>query len=181
MPIRRNKQLTPKEQFFVVEYLKDFNATQAALRAGYSKRTAYHIGYENLKKPQVQTAINDSHNSLKNLTDKALMEAHEVEAHLDAVIRFNLKDFVKENGEPKAIHELTDEQAACVRELGILETQIGTHRSLKFYDKIQAIKLKMQRLGMFKEKPPSSDEDDADETYEQWRERVGMGRNAKKV
>jgi hypothetical protein len=39
-----------------------------------------------------------------------------------------------------------------VRELGVLETQIGAHRTIKFYDKVQAIKLKMQRLGMLKEK-----------------------------
>jgi phage terminase small subunit len=152
MAIRKNGQLTPKEQLFVSEYLKDFNATQAAIRAGYSKKTAYHIGYENLKKPQIQTAIANSHNSLSNLTDKALMEAHEVEARLDAIIRFNLKDFVDKDGKPKELHELTVEQVACVREVGIIETQIGTHRSLKFLSKLDAIKLKMQRLGMLKEK-----------------------------
>ncbi len=127
MPIRKNGQLTPKEQLFVVEYLKDFNATQAAIRAGYSKKTACAIGAENLR-PQIQTAITNSRNSLNNLTHKALMEAHEVEAHLDTIIRFNLKDFVHDNGELKNIHELTVEQVACVKELGILKTQIGTHR-----------------------------------------------------
>ena len=75
-----------------------------------------------------------------------------MEAHLDTLIQFNLKDFVDENGNPKPLHELTPEQAVCVKELGVIETQIGTHRSLKFYNKLDAIKLKMQRLGMLKEK-----------------------------
>ncbi|KMJ53784.1 hypothetical protein ACG97_05925 [Vogesella sp. EB] len=49
--------LTAKQSRFVDEYLIDLNATQAALRAGYSKRTAGQIGDENLKKPEIQKAI----------------------------------------------------------------------------------------------------------------------------
>ena len=47
--------LTAKQQAFVEAY--DGNATQAALKAGYSKKTAYSIGVENLKKPQIAAAI----------------------------------------------------------------------------------------------------------------------------
>ena len=46
-------KLTPKQQQFVREYLIDFNATQAAIRAGYSPKTAQVIGAENLKKPRM--------------------------------------------------------------------------------------------------------------------------------
>ena len=49
--------LTPKQQRFVDEYLIDLNATQAAIRAGYSEKTAYSIGDENLKKPEIKKAI----------------------------------------------------------------------------------------------------------------------------
>ena len=49
--------MTDKQQFFVQEYLKDFNATQAAIRAGYSKKTAGAIGAENLTKPEIQEAL----------------------------------------------------------------------------------------------------------------------------
>lgn len=51
------KALNPKQTRFVAEYLIDSNATQAAIRAGYSKRTAYSIGAENLKKPEIAAAI----------------------------------------------------------------------------------------------------------------------------
>jgi phage terminase small subunit len=50
-------ELTPKQQRFVDEYLIDLNATQAAIRAGYSKATAGSIGDENLKKPEIAAAI----------------------------------------------------------------------------------------------------------------------------
>ncbi|GJE77230.1 terminase small subunit [Methylorubrum suomiense] len=48
---------TDKQARFVEEYLVDVNATQAAIRAGYSKATAYSVGQENLKKPEVAAAI----------------------------------------------------------------------------------------------------------------------------
>lgn len=49
--------MTAKQTLFVTEYLKDLNATQAAIRAGYSKDTAYSIGQENLNKPEISDAI----------------------------------------------------------------------------------------------------------------------------
>ena len=49
--------LTPKQAAFVQEYLIDLNATQAAIRAGYSESTAKEIGYENLTKPHIGEAI----------------------------------------------------------------------------------------------------------------------------
>ncbi len=52
--------LTPKQQLFVAEYLVDLNATQAAVRAGYSEKTAYSVGHENLKKPVVAAAIQEA-------------------------------------------------------------------------------------------------------------------------
>ncbi len=49
--------LTPKQERFVAEYLIDLNATQAAIRAGYSEKTAGQVGFENLKKPEIAEAI----------------------------------------------------------------------------------------------------------------------------
>ena len=49
--------MTPKQQRFVDEYLIDLNATQAAIRAGYSARTAAETGHENLRKPQIAAAL----------------------------------------------------------------------------------------------------------------------------
>lgn len=51
--------MTPKQEAFAIEYLKDKNATQAAIRAGYSKKTAYSIGCEMLKKSEIQQFLRE--------------------------------------------------------------------------------------------------------------------------
>ena len=59
MPVRPRvtQTLTPKEQRFCEEYIVDLNATQAAIRAGYSRHTARSIGSENLTKPAIIAEI----------------------------------------------------------------------------------------------------------------------------
>ena len=71
-------ELTPKQERFVEEYLIDSNATAAAKRAGYSKKTAKETGYENLTKPHIAAAIESGRAvmrercavSVENLTDE---------------------------------------------------------------------------------------------------------------
>ena len=58
--------LTPKQQRFVEEYLIDLNATQAAIRSGYSEKTAKEIGSENLTKPNIAKAIAEAQEKLSN-------------------------------------------------------------------------------------------------------------------
>lgn len=60
--------LTPKQQRFVEEYLIDLNATQSAIRAGYSEKTAAVIGAENLIKPNIAKAIQEAKNKLSERT-----------------------------------------------------------------------------------------------------------------
>ena len=62
---------TTKQQRFVEEYPVDFNATQAAIRAGYSERTAYSIGQENLNKPEIADAIKERVSTLQMTADEA--------------------------------------------------------------------------------------------------------------
>ncbi|WP_034801232.1 terminase small subunit [Exiguobacterium oxidotolerans] len=51
--------MTPKQQLFCDEYLVDLNATQAAIRAGYSEKTAKQTGVENLSKPVIRTYLDE--------------------------------------------------------------------------------------------------------------------------
>lgn len=69
------RPLTPKQDMFVREYLIDLNATQAAIRAGYSPKTAYSIGEENLKKPEIAKAIQLG---MDKRAEKAIITADEV-------------------------------------------------------------------------------------------------------
>ncbi|MFR2182040.1 MAG: terminase small subunit, partial [Hominilimicola sp.] len=67
--------MTEKQKLFCEEYLIDLNATQAALRAGYSEKTAYSIGNENLKKPEIQEYIQKR---LKEKEDALIAKQDEV-------------------------------------------------------------------------------------------------------
>lgn len=62
-------RLTPKQQRFVEEYLIDLNATQAAIRAGYSKHTARSVGSENLTKPDIAAAIAEGQQEVAERVD----------------------------------------------------------------------------------------------------------------
>jgi len=60
--------MTPKQRRFIDEYLIDGNATQAAIRAGYSKRSAMQIGEENLRKPVIAAAVQEGQLELQKRT-----------------------------------------------------------------------------------------------------------------
>ena len=75
-------KLTDKQKRFVSEYLIDLNATQAAIRAGYAKKTAGSIGQENLKKPEIQKAISEA---MLKRQERTELTAEEVIADLREV------------------------------------------------------------------------------------------------
>lgn len=77
-------RMTEKQKRFVEEYLIDLNATQAAIRAGYSPKTAYSIGVENLKKPELKTYIDEQ---LERIHNEKTADAQEVLEYLTAVMR----------------------------------------------------------------------------------------------
>ena len=76
--------MTDKQKRFCEEYLIDCNATQAAIRAGYSQKTAYSIGDENLKKPEIKNYIDEK---MKELSSKKIASAEEVLEYLTSVVR----------------------------------------------------------------------------------------------
>ena len=64
--------LSNKQKAFVREYLIDLNASQAAIRAGYSQKTAPAIGHENLKKPDIQAAIQEAQKAAQKRAEVTL-------------------------------------------------------------------------------------------------------------
>ena len=65
----REKRMTAKQERFVDEYLADLNATQAAIRAGYSEKTARAMGHENLTKPDIEEAIAEALKARRQRTE----------------------------------------------------------------------------------------------------------------
>lgn len=62
--------LTDKEWAFCLEYPKDWNGTQAAIRAGYSSNSAAEIAYENLRKPHIKAALKSVYEELAMSTEE---------------------------------------------------------------------------------------------------------------
>jgi len=65
----REKRMTAKQERFVEGYLVDLNATKAAIRAGYSEKTARAMGHENLTKPDIEEAIADALKARRQRTE----------------------------------------------------------------------------------------------------------------
>lgn len=97
------KKLTEKEARFVDEYMVDGNATQAAIRAGYSAKTAAAIGAENLRKPHIVRALDARR---KVLSAKAEWTAERVLATLGELLTADIADlYDEETGALKPVHE----------------------------------------------------------------------------
>lgn len=84
-----NKKLTPKQKAFADYYIEFGNATEAARRAGYSKKTAAVIGTENLIKPNIKQYIDER---LKEIEDERIADGKEVLQYLTKVMRGEEKD-----------------------------------------------------------------------------------------
>lgn len=146
MSKRSPPRLTPRQERFVDEYLIDLNATQAAIRAGYSRKTADRIGPELLGKTCVSDAIQRRRRDRERRTeitqDRVLQE-------LAAIAFARGTDYasVSPGGvvHIKPTDELNDTQKAAV--LSIKETQNGVE--IKLADKVRALELLGKHQGLF--------------------------------
>ncbi|MBF1170760.1 MAG: terminase small subunit [[Eubacterium] sulci] len=89
--MKKKDKLTLKQKRFADEYIISGNATQSAIKAGYSKKTAGVIAVENLEKPNIKAYIGER---LKELDDKAIAKQEEVLQYLTAVMRGQSKSAV---------------------------------------------------------------------------------------
>jgi len=153
-------QITDRMKKFVDEYLVDFNATAAAIRAGYSESTANEQGSQLLARPDIRELVAEGQKAIAERTqtfqDNAVDE-------LKIVGFSDLADFltVKENGivEQKPFNELTKEQTKCIKKIkqvvrsshsadGTLLHQTAT-LEIELHDKLKALELLGRHLGMF--------------------------------
>ena len=112
-------ELTPKQERFCLEYVVDLNATQAAIRAGYSPKTARFIGAENLTKPNIAARIAE----LQQKTARKLEITAEAIANELALLAFsNMEDYAKVGGD---LSKLTREQLAAIQEAVFEELEDG--------------------------------------------------------
>ena len=111
-------KLTAKQQRFCDEYLTDLNATQAAIRAGYSEKTARQIGTENLSKPYIREYID------KRMAEKEaalIADQNEVMKYLTAVMRREMEESVVVTLQNKTEKWVKDEDTGKLKKQTITE------------------------------------------------------------
>ena len=144
--------LTYKQRQFIAEYLVDLNATQAAIRAGYSKKTAGAIATENLTKPLISKAIQKA---LRERLDRTKMKADEVLLELGAIARSDILDYVNFGPGGVAVRdssELTEGQSKALSSVAETFSQDGRSQfKFRTHDKIKALDLLAKHMKLYEE------------------------------
>jgi phage terminase small subunit len=144
------KKLTAKQDRFTQEYLLNgFNATQAAIEAGYSKKTAYSIGQENLKKPEILNRIKEKQT---DLAEAAGVSALKIAEELKILAFSSMAEFHENWIELKQFEDLTEIQKACIAEIQSKTVQRNDGAEVvfvkvKLHEKLKAIDSLRNLLG----------------------------------
>lgn len=134
-------KLTDKQELFAREYLKDLNATQAAIRAGYSEKTAKETGYENLTKPHIQELIAELN---KDRLDRLQINADYVLRRLVEIDEMDVLDILLANGELKPIKDWPKVWRTTLSGMDVTEMAgdaAGLLKKIKWPDKVKNLEL----------------------------------------
>ncbi|KGM50652.1 terminase small subunit [Pseudooceanicola atlanticus] len=136
--------LTAKQARFVEEYLIDLNATQAAIRAGYSGKTAAAVGHENLRKPKIAEAIASAKGER---SDRTKIDSDWVLKRLADEADADMADLYDDNGNLKPVHEWPAiwrkglVAGLDVEEITVEGQVVGHVKKIKISDRIKRIEL----------------------------------------
>lgn len=150
-----------KQQVFVLEYLKDLNATQAAIRAGYCKRNpknADKVASQLLKNKNIAREIQLE---MDERMRRIRLEADGVLRELLLIAKTDLAEAYDDNGNLKPIHDIPRSLRRAISSIKMFEefegsgrerTKIGETREIKLWDKLKAIELIGRHLALFTDK-----------------------------
>jgi phage terminase small subunit len=142
-------KLTPKQKRFVDEYLVDLNASQAAIRSGFSPRTSRFIGYRLLTMPKIKEALRGAQ---EDLTRRTEVTQERVIAELAAIAFSNIGDIVSwgpDGVSVKSADELSPEILASVADVSKSSGKEGGMVRVRLHDKLRALELLGKHLGLF--------------------------------
>lgn len=145
------EELTDKQRLFVHEYLKDLNASKAALRAGYSEASAYNQGYELMKMPLVQAEIQKA---MDERAERVNISAAKILKRLDDIADIDIGEAYDDNGRLLPIKEMPVHIRKAISSVKVYEdfidsTKIGEIREVKFWDKLKSNELLGKHLKLF--------------------------------
>lgn len=150
-------KLTAKQERFCDEYVIDCNATQAAIRAGYSEKTAYSIGHENLSKPEIQKSIQFR---IETMADRVGLTHHLILSTINNGLRGDVRKLFDEQGDLRDITDLDSATASALVGVEVTEHLVGGDddkvlvrtKKYKFVDKTAMTNLALKHRGMLVEK-----------------------------
>jgi phage terminase small subunit len=154
----KEQTLTPKRKSFVLEYLIDKNAKQAAIRAGYSKKRAEVTGSYLLTIGKVKEEI-DRQIALQE--KRTLITADEVIAELKRIAMVDVKDIFNESGSLKEITEIPEDARRAIAGIDVEQLfegrgsdreNIGQTKKIRLSDKVRALELLAKHLKLLTEK-----------------------------
>ncbi|MGX8702062.1 terminase small subunit [Caproiciproducens sp.] len=144
--------MTNKQKRFCEEYLVDLNATQAAIRAGYSPESAASIGSENMQKPDIRARIDKA---IAVQSKRTGINADRVVRELARIALLNPKNVINFEDATILANASDDDLAAVASvRVKIIPTADGEgiEREIKLYDKGKALEQLGRHLGMFTDK-----------------------------
>ena len=145
--------LVKRRERFVEEYLIDLNVTQAAIRAGYSPKTAYSIGHELMKIPEVRARIDKA---MADRSKRTGINADRVLQELGKIAFLNATDLVDlDTGNIRDNATAEDRAAIAAIRVKVIPSEYGdgVERVVRMADKLKALELCGKHLGMFKDSP----------------------------
>ncbi len=160
--------LTKKQKAFCREYIKDLNAAQAAIRAGYSEKSAKEAGYENLTKPHISKFVAEL---MANRNEEAKIDADYVLKRLIQIDQMDFIDILEEDGSFRPVSKWPKVWRTYLSGIDIAEMSVegqiaGVLKKIKWPDKVKNLELLGKHINVqaFKDKA----EVDVTITHEQW-------------
>lgn len=147
--------LTPKQQSFVDEYLVDLNAKQAAVRAGYSRKTAEVQGSRLLRNAQVRKAVNEGK---KERSERTRTTADEILLELRKIALADIAEAFDDEGRLRPLREIPAEVRKAISGVEVSQEFEGSGRNryhsgdlmkVKFWEKTKALELLGKHLRLF--------------------------------
>lgn len=155
--------MKPKHRRFVSEYIKDQNGTQAAIRAGYSKKTAQEQSSDLLSKPIIRAAVDAA---LEKIHSNAEVTQERILKALLNIAESDLRQAFNADGTIRTLSEMPDGLVKALSGIEVedlffgpkeLKHKIGELKKFKLWDKTKALELLGRHLKMFVDKTEITD------------------------
>lgn len=169
--------LNPRQRLFVLEYLKDRNGTQAAIRAGYGSnpKSSRVRAAQLLANLNVRAAVDEE---VARLREKYRLDVERILQELSYIGLLDVKDAYKADGTPKDITEMPESITRAIASVELEEplplfknVEKTRTKTIKFHDKVSALRLAGLHFKMFTEKREVGVSEDLGEMIRAARER----------